>query len=54
MQGQTQYTFERTIEFPNMVARIFRPVLTEEEKKRRMQNIYNAAANLLKEEGRKK
>ena len=49
MQGQDTYTLERTIEFPNMVARIFRPVLTEDEKNKRMQNIHNASANLMKE-----
>ena len=48
MQGQDTYTLERTVEFPNMVARIYRPVLTEEEKNRRMKNIKNATANLLK------
>ena len=48
MQGQT-YTHERTIEFPNMKVRIFRPVLTEAEKNRRMQTIYNASSNLMKE-----
>ena len=48
MQGQT-YSLERTIEHPNFKARIFRPNLTAEEKKKRMQNIYNAASNLLKE-----
>ena len=46
MQGQT-YTHERTIELSNMVARIYRPVLTTEEKNRRMQNIKTATANLL-------
>ena len=49
MQGQTEYTFERTIEFPNMKVRIFRPVLTELEKSKRMQNIHKAASNLMKE-----
>jgi hypothetical protein len=49
MQGQDTYSLERTIEFPNMKVRIFRPVLTETEKNRRMQNIYNASSNLMKE-----
>jgi hypothetical protein len=44
-----QFTYERTIEFPNMKVRIFRPVLTEAEKSKRMQNIYNASMNLMKE-----
>lgn len=47
MQGQ--YTLERTIELPNMVARVFRPVLTEDEKQKRMLRISEASANLLKE-----
>ena len=36
------------LEFPNARVRVFRPVLSEEEKKRRMKIIHNAAANLLK------
>ena len=48
MNGQTEYTLKKTIEFPGMVARVFSPVLTEEERNRRMQAIHNAAANLLK------
>ena len=47
--GQDTYIFEKTIEFPGMVARIFRPVLTEEEKNKRMQKIHKASSNLLKE-----
>jgi hypothetical protein len=42
------YIFEKTIIFPDGVARIFRPVLTEEEKKRRISNIHKATANLFK------
>lgn len=48
-----EYSLERTVEFSNMVARIYRPELTEEEKNRRMQRIKNASANLLKEVRRK-
>lgn len=48
-----EYSLERTVEFSNMVARIYRPELTEEEKNRRMQKIKNASANLLKEVRRK-
>ena len=47
--GQDTYIFEKTIEFPGMVARIFRPVLTDEERQRRIEVIKTAAANLLKE-----
>lgn len=49
MKGQDTYFLEKTIEFPNMKVRVFRPVLTELERTKRMKNIYNAAANLLKE-----
>lgn len=49
MKGQDTYFLERTIEFPNMKVRVFRPVLTELEKAKRMKRIYNSAANLLKE-----
>lgn len=34
-------------EFPNMIARVYRPILTEEERKRRMKQIHDAAAMLL-------
>lgn len=49
MQGQDTYSLERTIEFPNMKVRIFRPVLTNEERTKRMQNIHKASSNLMKE-----
>lgn len=38
------------ITFPNMVAKVYRPILTEEERTRRMRAIHNQAANLLKKE----
>lgn len=47
MQGQTEYSLERIIEFPNFKANIFRPVLTEEEKSKRMKKIQKATANIL-------
>ena len=37
------------ITFPDMVARVYRPILTEEERTRRMSVIHKQAANLLKE-----
>jgi hypothetical protein len=36
--------------FPNMVARVYRPILTEEERTRRLKAIHTQAANLLKKE----
>ena len=47
--GQTEYIHTKTIEFPGMVARIFSPVLTDEERNRRMKTIEKAASNLMKE-----
>lgn len=38
------------ITFPNMVARVYRPILTEEERTRRLKAIHTQAANLLKKE----
>lgn len=46
MKGDT-YKEAMVIEFPGMVARIHRPILTEEEHKRRMQKIHDSAASLL-------
>lgn len=36
------------LEFPNAIVRVFRPVLSEEERKRRMKRIHDAAAELIK------
>ena len=47
MQGQTEYLYEGAIEFQNFKANIFRPVLTEAEKSKRMQKIYKASAEIL-------
>lgn len=47
MQGKETYSLEKTIEFPNMVARIYRPALSEEEKNKRLQKIKTATANLI-------
>lgn len=48
MNGQTEYTLKKTIEFPGCIARVYSPVLTEQERCKRMQRIHDAAANLLK------
>lgn len=53
MQGQT-HSLEKTLEFSNLTARIFRPVLTSEERTRRMKAIHNASAELLKKTESKK
>lgn len=46
--SQPEFVHTKTITFPGMVARIYSPVLTEEEKNRRMQRIYKATAEILK------
>ena len=46
---QDTYIHERTIEHSNCIIRIFRPVLTEDERARRMKAIHKAAEGLLKE-----
>lgn len=53
-KSQDNYYLDRTIEFPNATFRVFRPVLTEDERARRMKKIHDAAADLLKEVYRKK
>ncbi len=43
-----EYKEVRTFEYPNMTIKVSIPDLTEEERHRRMQDIHNAAAELLK------
>jgi hypothetical protein len=52
MKGDT-YSEPKTIVFPGMVARVFSPILTDEEQAKRMKAIHNAAASLLKSMERK-
>ena len=47
MQGQDSYKEIKIIEFPNMIARVYIPDLTEEERKRRMKLIHEATARLV-------
>ena len=47
--SQPEYIHTKTLTFPGMVARIFQPVLTEEERNRRYEAIKTASANLVKE-----
>ena len=42
------YKEVRTMEFPGMVARVYIPELTSEERAKRMKKIHKEAANLLK------
>ncbi len=46
------YTLIKTIESPQAVIRVFSPVLTAEERAKRMKQIHNAAARLLKSAGK--
>jgi hypothetical protein len=48
MKTQDKYIEVQTFSFPGMVARVYRPVLTEEERTRRMQAIHDQAANFLR------
>lgn len=49
MKGQDTYTRKRVFTYPNMVVEVFIPDLTDEENKKRMKRIHDAAAALLKE-----
>ena len=42
------------IESPGAIIRVYHPVLTDQERNRRMKAIHNAAADLLKDVERKK
>lgn len=42
------YKEPKTIEFPGMTVRVYIPVLTQEERARRMKTIHKTAADLLK------
>lgn len=54
MLGQEDKYYDPiVITFPNMVARVYRPILTEEERTRRLKAIHTQAANLLKEKNRR-
>ena len=46
-KGQDVYQEPQIITFPNMIVRVYRPVLDEEERARRMKQISKAASDLL-------
>jgi hypothetical protein len=48
MKVQDTYQEPIIFEYPNATVRVFRPVLSEEERKRRMKIIHDAAADLIK------
>ena len=48
MKKADTYNEPIILEFPNATVRVFRPILTDEERKRRMKRIHDAAAELIK------
>ena len=48
MKTQDTYQEAKVFTFPGMVARVYRPILTEEERAKRITAIYKQAANLLR------
>ncbi len=46
------YKEAKVFEFPGMIVNVYIPILTDEERSRRMARIRSAAANLLKNERR--
>ena len=53
MKCKDTYKEVRVFEFPNMIARVHIPDITEEERARRMKLIEQAAVALLKEKYKK-
>ena len=48
-----EYKLVKVIESPNCIARVYSPIISDEERARRMKAIYKAAENLLKKVPRK-
>ena len=44
-----EYTLKKTFESPNFIVRVHSPIISEEERNRRMKAIRKATENLLKE-----
>lgn len=47
MKVKDTYKEPKTIELPGAVIKVYSPILTEEERKRRMEQIAKSAARLL-------
>ena len=45
---QDEYMEPKVYEYPNAIIRVYRPILTEAERARRMKEIHKAAEALLK------
>ena len=48
MPQKDQYNEPIIFEFPNMIARVYTPILEPEERERRMKAIHRAAANIIR------
>lgn len=48
MKQKDTYSEPKTFTYPNAVVKVYSPILTEEERKRRMERIARSAAALLK------
>ena len=47
MKEKDKYSEPKTYIYPNAVVKVYSPILTEEERKRRMEQIAKSAARLL-------
>ena len=48
MRAKDTYSEPKTYEYPGAVINVYSPILTEEERKRRMEQIAKSAERLLK------
>ena len=48
MKQKDTYSEPKIFNYPNAVIKVYSPILTDEERKRRMEQIAKSAANLLK------
>lgn len=48
MKARDTYSEPKTYNYPNAVVKVYSPVITEEERKRRMEQIAKSAERLLK------
>ena len=48
MKEKDKYSEPKTVELPGVIAKVYSPILTEEERKRRMERIARSAERLLK------
>ena len=53
MKKQDTYSEPKIFEFPGIVAKVYYPIISEEENNRRMEAVAKAAARLLQSERKK-